>query len=294
MKTVELGPLPPAQNLALDEALVDFADDSGAGEWLRFWESPVPFLVLGHGNRVATEARREVCEKLGVPILRRCSGGGAVLQGPGCLNFALILAIPEHGPLAHITTANRYVMERNRAALERALGRPVAVKGVTDLAFAAESASGNAAPGDGACDDGKSDKASLGNGIPGNGTPEDNITLKGTPDKDTRWLKFSGNAQRRKRRALLFHGSFLLNLDLSLLSEVLAHPTQEPDYRTQRPHTDFVANVPLSADAVKQAIRDCWHPTEGDATTEELAALETRAQQLVAEKYSKPEWNFKF
>lgn len=269
MKTVEWGPLPPAQNLALDEALVDFADETGAGEWLRFWESPVPFLVLGHGNRVATEARREVCEKLGVPILRRCSGGGAVLQGPGCLNFALILAIPEHGPLAHITTANRYIMERHRAALERALGRPIAVKGVTDLVFAAASAPGKATSGDGACDGGTSDKTTL-------------------------WLKFSGNAQRRKRRALLFHGSFLLNLDLSLLSEVLAHPTQEPDYRTQRPHTEFVANIPLSAETLKQALLDCWHPTEGSATPDDLAALETRAQQLVAEKYAKPEWNFKF
>jgi len=37
-------------------------------------------------------------------------------------------------------------------------------------------------------------------------------------------LKFAGNAQRRHRRFLLFHGSFLLHLDLNLMEKILPCP----------------------------------------------------------------------
>src|SRR2546423_175049 len=46
----------PAQNLAFDEALLEWAEESaGNDEYLRLWESPDPIVVVGRSSRVAAE-----------------------------------------------------------------------------------------------------------------------------------------------------------------------------------------------------------------------------------------------
>src|SRR5437879_6289085 len=113
----------PSENLACDEALLDFCEAGLAGELLRFWEPAQYFVVVGYGNRVATEVNLPYCQRNSIPILRRCTGGGTVLQGPGCLNYSLILRIDSDPALQTVTSTNRFVMERNRAALEPLLTR---------------------------------------------------------------------------------------------------------------------------------------------------------------------------
>ena len=81
----------PAMNLALDEVLLNDAEEGHSPEVLRFWESPVPFVVLGLTQRLSEEVHEDACARDGIPILRRASGGGCVLQGKGCLNYALVL-----------------------------------------------------------------------------------------------------------------------------------------------------------------------------------------------------------
>jgi lipoate-protein ligase A len=125
----------PAENLACDEALLDLCEEEGE-EILRFWESRQHFVVLGYANKIGSEVNVEECRRRGVPVLRRCTGGGTVVQGPGCLNYNLTLRIPKNGLLTTVTGTNGYVMERNRAALEELLDMRVAVQGHTDLAFA--------------------------------------------------------------------------------------------------------------------------------------------------------------
>jgi lipoate-protein ligase A len=101
MKYLDLTLPTPAENLALDEALLELAEREG-DETLRVWESPWPFVVLGLSNHLSREANVDACRELKVEILRRCSGGGTVVQGPGCLSYALALRIDEAGPLATI------------------------------------------------------------------------------------------------------------------------------------------------------------------------------------------------
>ena len=227
----------PAENLAADEALLDAAE-AGGDEVVRFWESPDVFAVVGYANKVASEVNLSACEAAGVPILRRCSGGGTVLQGPGCLNYALVLRIVEDGPFETIGAANWTIMERNRTALDTLLQRIVEVRGHTDL------------------------------------------TVDG--------LKFSGNSQRRRKHFLLFHGTFLLNFDLSLVSRYLPMPSKQPDYRNARSHADFVTNLNVSAETVKAALAATWHAKgASDVSLEDVG-------RLVAQKYGRQEWNFKF
>ena len=70
----------PEENLACDEALLDLCEEGFANEVLRFWEPSQYFVVVGYANRVAHEVHEAYCEFSGIPILRRCTGGGAVLQ----------------------------------------------------------------------------------------------------------------------------------------------------------------------------------------------------------------------
>jgi lipoate-protein ligase A len=136
----------PAENLACDEILLDACDKNGGAEVLRFWEPPETFVVVGYANKIATEVKVENCRARQIPIFRRCSGGGTVLQGAGCMNYTLVLRIVENSPLAGISTANRFIMERNRAAVESAAHNPrsaISIRGHTDLVLGGLKFSGN-------------------------------------------------------------------------------------------------------------------------------------------------------
>ena len=124
----------PAENLALDEALLDAAAGGELpGDVLRLWESPQPFVVLGRSSP-REEAHAAACQADGIPILRRCSGGASVVAGPGCLMYALVLDRRRHGLTAGVDQAHRFVLNRNLQAL-RSLAGNIACHGTSDLAF---------------------------------------------------------------------------------------------------------------------------------------------------------------
>jgi lipoate-protein ligase A len=260
----------PAENLACDEALLDLREEGRVGDVLRFWEPREPFVVVGYANRVEREVNLEACRARGIPVLRRCSGGGTVVQGAGCLDYSLILGIGDQGldgahpgaahdsssaftrigrsgppgPLEGGTTnsigsTNTHVLSRHRTALAKLLKAPVEIQGHTDLAV-----------------------------------------------ND---LKFSGNAQRRLRHALIFHGTFLLDFDLGMIEELLPLPSQQPEYRRGRSHGEFVRNLNAPAAAVKAALREAWG---ADEVLKDFPGEKMR--ELVAGKYATEGWNLRF
>ena len=131
----------PAENLACDEALLDWCEAGQCEGILRFWGPAEYFVVLGYANKTSVEVDVDACRKLDVPVFRRCTGGGAVLQGPGCLNYSVVLKIT--GALQSITETNCFVMQRNRDALQPLLKGKVQVRGHTDLAIGDLKFSGN-------------------------------------------------------------------------------------------------------------------------------------------------------
>jgi lipoate-protein ligase A len=126
----------PAENLALDEALLDEAEAAGRPtETLRIWEPPVPVVVVGRSSKIAAEVNVDACRCRGIPILRRTSGGAAVVTGPGCLMYALILSYQMRPALRAVDAAHQFVL----STIARALGASVpgvAWRGISDLAFA--------------------------------------------------------------------------------------------------------------------------------------------------------------
>lgn len=234
----------PQENLACDEALLMECEGGNSDEVLRFWESPRPFVVLGYTGKIDAETNRKACAELGVPILRRSSGGGTVVQGPGCLNYSLIARVPEGQALTGITQTNCMVMQAQARALAQVQELPVKIRGYTDLAVI--------------------------------------HPIRGE-------LKFSGNAQRRKRGFFLFHGTFLLNFDLSLIPRLLHEPDVQPEYRAHRSHLDFVTNIETDAQSVKDSLAREWN-----ANTPFTMDIRRQVRELVEQKYARTEWNEKF
>ena len=144
MKLIDVSFPTAEENLACDEALLEIAELGEGHEVLRFWEAAQHFVVLGYSNKVAQEVDVEACRKNLIPILRRASGGGTVLQGPGCLNYTLILKIPPTGPLAHLIGTNQMILGKHREALIPFLGESVRVQGTSDLTLGDLKFSGNA------------------------------------------------------------------------------------------------------------------------------------------------------
>ena len=139
----------PAENLALDQALLEAAEVGDLpGNVLRLWESPTYFVVLGRSSSVDIEVDRQACRAAGVPVYRRPSGGGTVLSGPGCLSYAVILDFASLPHLRAIDRAHQYVLETVADAVAP-LVPGVQLAGTSDLVIAngdelAKKFSGNA------------------------------------------------------------------------------------------------------------------------------------------------------
>jgi lipoate-protein ligase A len=131
----------PARNLALDEALLNSSENGQLENSLRFWESPVPFVVLGVNQRVEKEVQKSACARKEIPILRRCSAGGCVVQGPGCLNYSLILSIDTDPKLSSIGGSYTYILGKISQTF---LDLGVEPDGISDLTVDDRKISGSA------------------------------------------------------------------------------------------------------------------------------------------------------
>jgi lipoate-protein ligase A len=224
----------PAENLALDEALLDEAESAHQpAETLRFWESTGPAVIVGRSSKIAHEVQVDNCRRDGVPVLRRASGGAAVVIGPGCLMYALVLNLARRPALRAVDQAHRFVLGTLASAL-KVLAPEVRCRGISDMVV-----------GD---------------------------------------RKFSGNSLRLKRENLLYHGTILYDFPLESIDRYLAMPPRQPDYRNGRPHGQFVANLPVPAPAIREAIRTAW--SAFDPSTSWPRA---RTEQIAVDRYSNGE-----
>jgi lipoate---protein ligase len=133
----------PAENLALDEALLEQAEaGAGPSEVLRLWELSSPCVVVGRSSRVAVEVNVAACEQAGISILRRCSGGAAVVTGPGCLMYSVVLAYQMRPALRMLDQAHCFVLSVMCQALSR-LVPDVRIQGTSDLTYGDRKFSGN-------------------------------------------------------------------------------------------------------------------------------------------------------
>jgi len=188
---------PPAEgswNMALDEALLEHVASGNDAVWLRFYQWREPTLSLGYFQPLSRwrDHVRQDCV-----VVRRQTGGGAILHDRE-LTYSLVF--PPRHPLARGT---QELYTRVHEALVAALAR---------FAVAAQLwPNREAARGDEAflcfLRRGSGDvvvRASAAEGPAGDAVPRKS---SGASTSD---FKICGSAQRRRRGALLLHGSLLL------------------------------------------------------------------------------------
>jgi len=228
----------PEEELACDEVLLELCEEHTDGEVLRVWQPRSRFVVLGYTNEASREVNLAACAAEGVAVYRRTSGGGTIVQMPGCLNYAVVLRQDGDPALAGIPGTNRFVLERIAAAVSTLTSEPVKVRGKTDLCVGE--------------------------------------------------LKCAGNAQRRRSRALLFHGTLLLHADIEGIERLLPFPSAQPDYRKDRSHRDFLVNLGIDPAAVTAVLQTAWH-----AHTPYDKEFEARLATLAGEKFGSRGWTMR-
>ena len=133
---VRRGPARPRAATASSGA----AEPRDAGERLLVWESARPAVVLPRRGEPEAWVHGPACAARGVALLRRESGGGAVLVGPGCLAVALVLSLDARPWLTDVEYSFGWLLGRlaDALALDGA-----AVRG-TDLALGGRKFAGHA------------------------------------------------------------------------------------------------------------------------------------------------------
>ena len=179
MDFISDGALPGAENMERDLALLERAI-AGEGPFLRSYGWARPTLSLGYFQREEDVAEAGAAARLDVDVVRRFTGGGAILHHQE-LTFAV--ALPSSHPWARLGVNESYLeITRPLLTLLRSRGVDARFRGdVRPDVKAANCFAGSACP---------------------------DLVLGGR--------KLFGSAQRRREGAVLQHGSLLLDLDRGL------------------------------------------------------------------------------
>ena len=132
-----------AENLALDDVLLAEVEADPACGLLRFWELDRHAVVLGRSNKAEVEADLDACRLENIPVMRRSSGGGAVVIGPGCLAYSLVLPLTDEQRALGVASLTKRLMDRIALGLQSILPGATAC-GTSDLADDGCKFSGNA------------------------------------------------------------------------------------------------------------------------------------------------------
>ena len=127
--------------LARDWAMFQSVEAGASQGLCRSWQPTRPVVVVGRSSRIDADVILDACHEDGVPVVRRFSGGGAVVLGPGCLNYAVALSVVSRPELTHVRTSFQFILGRIVAALDLP---GLSIAGETDLALDMRKVSGNA------------------------------------------------------------------------------------------------------------------------------------------------------
>jgi len=238
-----------AENLAFDEWLLSRAVERRDGtETLRVWRPQNHAVVIGRGSKFSEEVDAAYCDQHQIPVFRRHSGGAAVVTGPGCWMYSVVLDLNHRPALRDLHIAHRTVMEQIRLAAQAL-------------------------------------------------SPSANVQIQGICDLTIEGKKCSGNSLRVIRNHLLYHGTLLVDFDLKLLARCLRTPPRQPEYRQQRPHELFVANLAAGQLDGADELWNRWQRQlkRGWGVSEQSQLLVTPDDQiavsrLATEKYQTTAW----
>ena len=134
MQLLDISLSSPEENILFDDVLLDLAEQHKIPETIRFWESRQYFIVLGRISKEAEDLNHKSIYEDGVPVLRRSSGGGTVVQGPGCLNYTLVLSKSTNHALSDIRQSYQFILGKMVEAFQK-LNLKTSFFPISDLAI---------------------------------------------------------------------------------------------------------------------------------------------------------------
>jgi len=277
-KTWRLIKTPPAHghwNMAVDEAVLEAVGKGAVPPTLRLYAWEPPCLSLGYAQSVADVSFEELTSQ-GWEIVRRPTGGRAILHTDE-LTYSVIGPHDDPHLAGGILESYSNLSQALLSALHM-LGIPAEAQESSAGIDASRIVSGDENIVNPVCFE-----------IPSN--YEITVNEK----------KLVGSAQARRKEGVLQHGSLPLCGDLTRVVQVLIFP----DDRAQEDAARRLANRAITAEgALGYSIS--WETAAGsfaiafrdtlnlDLKLSELTTGERRrAEQLVQEKYTNPEWNYR-
>ena len=97
--------------------------------------------------------------------------------------------------------------------------------------------------------------------------------------------KVSGNALRVRRHSVLYHGTLLDSFPLGLVGQLLQHPPREPQYRMERQHDKFLANLSIGRKKINKAVQTAF-----SAWTFRTNWPRDQVHRLVESRYGQSDW----
>ena len=264
---VDTGARDAASNMALDEALLVMHEAGATPPTLRVYGWCQPTLSLGYAQNAQQEVDLAACHAQGVAVIRRPTGGRAVLHDQEVTYSVVMPLALADGP--HTITEHYRRIGMALAAALQALGLPV------QLARPQVRAAPTRAPASPAC-----------------------FAALSRYELSVAGKKMVGSAQKRAQRALLQHGSIPLWMDRQRLFQCLRVPPEHRAALVQAAYTTMgavneVAARPVSLAALHEALRQGFGATFGvDLVDMPISPEEWRlAQHLRATKYATDAWN---
>lgn len=255
-----------AENMAIDEAIMEIMKETENSEpVLRFYGWQPAALSLGYAQSYAKEVDAEACLQANIDVVRRPTGGRAVLHQYE-LTYSVI--VPESEEHVKGTIIESYL------TISQAL-----LKGLNAVGVPAEivAQANSLHPGTAACFDAPSWYELVVGG-----------------------KKLVGSAQMRRDGILLQHGSIILHFDSELLFKLLKLPNKEvrrrllKNFKAKACALDEVWTRPVTIDELEGEICIGFKEIMGiDLVRSVLTEKENlRAEQLVG-KYNSQEWTMK-
>jgi lipoate-protein ligase A len=249
--------------MAIDEAILDAHLGGGCPSTLRVYRWSPPALSMGFFQKPETEVEIKRCAELGIDIVRRLTGGHAVLHDDE-LTYSVVTSEKYGFPNKSIAGSYRL--------LNRGL---IAAYGMLGLEVYLTAHDGT--PSSAAC-----------------------FSSAGLADLSFRRRKIAGSAQYRTGNALLQHGSLPISLDLQSLFSILKFPSNairdkaRADFGRKATTISEILGNNIGWQELKEAIFKGFQVGLGiefyeDTLTAEEAYL---SRKLAIEKYESFGWNY--
>jgi len=273
-RLIRSGRRSPAENMAVDEAILTNVSEGKAPPTVRFYGWQPAALSVGYFQRAEEEVDIAEVLRRGLGFVRRPTGGRAVLHDN---ELTYSVAVPESHPdmPGTVSAAYRLLSEGLLAGFRR-LGLDAR------MASLADGRKTEAAAGSAACFDSPSWYE---------------LVVEGR--------KTAGSAQLRHKGSILQHGSVPLELDADLLFAVLRFPDERLRLRMKASFADKAAAVndllrrlgkpPVTAEQAEEAFAAGFAEALGvQLVPGALTAGERElADALAREKYGSEAWNLR-